>query len=139
MRTRVGVLIINNHQELLLIHRWKEGKEYFSIPGGGREVGEKNHQTAVREAKEETNLTVKVDIEPLIEFNLKDDGFGKPQHNVYYRCASYQGTPEFGLTGPEKDRQSSTNRYELEWVAVTKLEQLPIKPAEFKQYLFRLT
>ena len=33
---RAGVILYNlKTKQLLLIHRWKNGKEYFVIPGGG--------------------------------------------------------------------------------------------------------
>jgi len=138
MRTRVGVFIINDQAEMLLIHRWNGPREYFVVPGGGQDPGESNQETAIRETKEETNLDVTLTGEPSLEFTLQDDGFGKPQHNIYYRCRSYSGKPEFGLGGPEKELQSNTNRYQLEWVPLAKLDQLPLKPAELREHLPQL-
>jgi len=57
-----GVVILRDHNsnlEVLLIRRGKPPREgEWSIPGGRQELGETVRETAVREIKEETNLTI---------------------------------------------------------------------------------
>ena len=54
---RVSAIIIKNN-EILLMHRKKNGEEYWVFPGGGVEDTEKAEQAIIREVTEETNLTV---------------------------------------------------------------------------------
>ena len=56
-RVRVSAIVINNDQ-ILLIHRKKDGKEYWVFPGGGVEADETVQQAAAREVLEETSLIV---------------------------------------------------------------------------------
>lgn len=54
----VGVVVIKG-DEILLIRRAKPPKSgSWSIPGGAQELGETTRQTAMREVKEETAITV---------------------------------------------------------------------------------
>ena len=58
-RIRVGgITFIEN--KLLLITHIKNNREYYVIPGGRVEVGEKAEQTLIREFKEELNLKIEV-------------------------------------------------------------------------------
>ena len=55
---RAGVIIYNPFlDKILLIHRWKNGQEYLVIPGGTIELGEGPLEAALREIKEEVNLS----------------------------------------------------------------------------------
>lgn len=52
-----GCIVINNKNEVLLIHH---NAGHWDFPKGHVEEGETEVQTAVREVKEETNIDVKV-------------------------------------------------------------------------------
>lgn len=54
----VSVFVRDDHGCVLLIHR--TDNNLWSLPGGGQEIGETVAQTAVREAREETGITVEV-------------------------------------------------------------------------------
>jgi ADP-ribose pyrophosphatase YjhB (NUDIX family) len=73
----VGAVIID-HGKILLVKRGSEpGRNKWSIPGGLVELGEKVHNTIVREVKEETNLDVEVhDLIDVVD-NLVPDEKGK--------------------------------------------------------------
>ncbi|MFS9028777.1 NUDIX hydrolase [Streptococcus cristatus] len=59
---RAGVIIYNPFlDKILLIHRWKNGQEYFVIPGGTIELGKGPLEAALREMKEEVNLSFSAD------------------------------------------------------------------------------
>ena len=59
---RAGVIVYNPFlDKILLIHRWKNGQEYFVIPGGTIELGEGPLEAALREMKEEVNLSFSAD------------------------------------------------------------------------------
>jgi len=56
-RLAASVLLIDEHGRILLVHE-DYGKRRWGLPGGRHEPGETVEETAVREAKEETNLDV---------------------------------------------------------------------------------
>lgn len=73
----VGVVIINDKDEVLLIQRGEEpNKGMWSIPGGKQDPGETLHQTAHREVEEETGVSIStpvlIDVVDLIRHD--DDG-----------------------------------------------------------------
>ncbi len=122
-RHRAGAIVIH-HGAVLLMHRVKEGREYYVVPGGGIEGDESPEMACVREMLEETGLRVS----NLRPFHLVDRD-GNLEH--YYLVGDWEGEPVIG--GPEKERQSEDNRYRLEWVEVARLAELPLLPEEIKQ------
>lgn len=60
VKQRAAVIIINENK-LLFMKRKKNAKEYYATIGETIEIGETPHEAAVREVKEETNLTVEID------------------------------------------------------------------------------
>lgn len=59
---RAGIIIYNPFlDKILLIHRWKDGQEYFVIPGGTIEPEERPLEAALREIKEEVDFTFSAD------------------------------------------------------------------------------
>lgn len=52
-----GCIVINNKNEVLLIHH---NKGHWDFPKGHVEEGETEIQTAIREVKEETNIDVEI-------------------------------------------------------------------------------
>ena len=56
----VGIIITKGNQVLLLRRRNVHGEGSWSTPGGHLDFGESPEECAIREAKEETNLEIKV-------------------------------------------------------------------------------
>ena len=56
-RKGVSVLIINNHQEFLMVNLESFETRFFAVPGGGLEEGETLEQAAYREVEEELGIT----------------------------------------------------------------------------------
>jgi len=57
--TRVQIVIVENGRYILLEHlAIKENKTFWGLPGGGREPGESDEEAAIREAAEETGLSI---------------------------------------------------------------------------------
>jgi len=56
-----AVILINNKKDIILIHRKKPPfRGELALPGGFVEVGETVEDACVREAKEETNINIKI-------------------------------------------------------------------------------
>lgn len=64
--------IVQRGNKTLLIHRIKNGKEYYTFPGGHNHVTETFEQTLVREMEEEAGLKIKP-VALFMEFN--QEGF----------------------------------------------------------------
>ena len=124
MRHRATVFVLDKNR-VLLIHRFKNGNEYYVIPGGGIEDGETPSDAAVRELKEETSLDVVLG-EKIGE--LEEDG----NRQYFYLARSWSGTPTLG--GPEAERNSPDNQYLLEWVPIEKLRDINLR-ADFAALL----
>ncbi len=122
MKPRAVAIIINFAcRQVLLIHRHNQGREYYVLPGGKIEPGETPATACVREALEETGLSITLGPRVASFINL-----GRVEH--YFLATSYSGKLELGF--PEKDWQTSENRYELEWVPAAQLAGLPLMPPE---------
>lgn len=83
----VGIFIFNQQGQLLLLqsHKWPG---VYVVPGGHVELGERLEETAVREAKEETELDV-YDLE-FINFQqfIYDPAFWKQRHFIFFDYAA---------------------------------------------------
>jgi len=121
---RASAIIIKNNQ-VLLMHRKKEGKEYWTFPGGGIEDGEIGEEAVAREVKEETGLTC-VKIKKAFEVET----FEGSNLHPYYFCEAENGQPELG--GPEAERNSLDNWYQLEWISLSNVEKIYLLPETAK-------
>ncbi|HLP79442.1 MAG TPA: NUDIX domain-containing protein [Acidobacteriota bacterium] len=120
--------IIKRDGQYLLIHRWKNGHEYFSFPGGGKEEDETPQETVVREVFEETGFIVHV-----VKYidTIKHDR----QEHHYYLCEIDDGVLGQG-NGPEYDRQNPNNVYIPEFVDISTVT-VPIYHEEIVQLIRR--
>jgi len=121
-RQRVAVIIIHQ-QKILLLYRYKNGRTYYVIPGGGVEPGETIDQTALREIKEETNLDISLH-HKLWAYDNK----GHLEH--YFLAAEFSGTLQLG--GPELAHQSPQNIFRPEWIPLAQLANVPLLPEAIK-------
>lgn len=124
---RAAVLIIKNSQ-ILLMHRIKNGHEYYAIPGGTIEDNETPEQTAIREIKEETSLDIKID-KLLWEY---DDGLA---YCYYFSTKNISGKEQ--LSGPEAKINNSNNHYELRWIDINDLNKLLLYPIEIAKKILK--
>jgi 8-oxo-dGTP diphosphatase len=110
-----GVVIRDG--KILLLHRFRDGSEYWVFPGGGVEEGEDLETGLQREMYEETGLN-------LVTFKrLFDTQEGKTTC-IFYRCEMEPGEPTLG--GPELEEQSPDNTHILEWVEIERLSNLTL-------------
>ena len=126
MRQRAGIIIKNtNTNKIVLIKRIKNNQLYWVIPGGGIEANETPLNTAIREAYEETGLTIDPTSLTLII---------KEHEHTYYQ---YKCTKEYTLqlVGEELERVSPTNIIQPEWVDIHTLNTIDLLPSHIKEEL----
>ena len=131
MRQRVAAAIIKNNQ-ILLMHRIKNGRDYFTFPGGGAEPGETLEQTLVREIKEELNLDI---MSTKLFFEFLNTEYQNQEH--YYLVEDFSGEPKLG--GEEKDRMNKDNQYYPIWKNLREIKDLNnLYPQEAKEKVIEL-
>ena len=123
-------VIIIKEDKILLIHRFKNGKEYYVLPGGSIEKGESLKEAAIREVKEETNLDV--DVELLWEY--EEDYQGK-RKGYYFLAKSYEGDLKLG--GEEAKINSVNNLYSLEWFPINEIKKALFYPEEIGRRILK--
>ncbi len=115
----VAIIIKNN--KVALIHRKKEGKDYWVFPGGGVEDGETPEETVVREVQEELSLDTKI-----VKLLFSVESYPGGNKDPYFLCSV--DSDEIKLGGPEKERQSDENWYSPQWVEIEKVGNFNLLP-----------
>ena len=113
--------IILKDDNIILIHRIKQNKEYYVFPGGGVEKEESNEQCILREIKEELGINVKI-VKYLYRLEtIKDIEY-------YFLCEYLNGEIGTG-TGPEFTDKDYLIRgkYISELHPLNSIEQLELK------------
>ena len=113
--------IILKDDNIILIHRIKQNKEYYVFPGGGVEKEESNEQCILREIKEELGINVKI-VKYLYRLEtIKDIEY-------YFLCEYLNGEIGTG-TGPEFTDKDYLIRgkYIPELHPLNSIEQLELK------------
>jgi ADP-ribose pyrophosphatase YjhB (NUDIX family) len=127
--TRATGLVFRNNQ-IMLIHRFKHGAEYWTVPGGGVEDGETVEEALAREMHEELGVT-------LLSFKKVFD-FVPPDHpgNIaqFFICEIGDQTPKLG-DGPESQSHSPENQYLPTWVDLDQLPHLVLYPSAAKEVI----
>ena len=129
MRQRAGIIVKNiNTNKIVLIKRIKNNQLYWVIPGGGIEENETSLDTAIREAYEETGLTIDPTSLTLIIEN---------HEHTYYL---YECTKEYTLQllGEELERVSPTNIIKPKLVNINTLYTLDLYPSHIKEELINI-
>ncbi|MBS9938617.1 NUDIX domain-containing protein [Vibrio alginolyticus] len=126
---RASLILVNHHQELLLIHRVRNDRQYWVFPGGSVEAGEEPVEAAKREAREETSIELG-SVKKVLE--LENQG----RLETYF--LSYVGNLKVKLgSGPEQIRKSDVNQYHLKWVRVEQLHSISLYPEKAKAFCLK--
>jgi 8-oxo-dGTP diphosphatase len=131
MRTRATALIIKDGS-ILMIHRFRDGEDYYVLPGGGVEEGEKPEEAVLREVKEETTLDVKL-IKHLQTWRSKYREWDN-EHQLFF-CEYISGEPKLQSDSSEAKKTTEENTYKPVWVGIDKLDSLTIYPEHTKEVL----
>lgn len=125
MRKAVRAIVIKDNS-LLVMHRNKFGQEFYSLVGGGIDLGETAAEALYREVAEEASLQITNHRLVIIE----DAGnmFGIQ----YIYTADYVGgEPALAPDSPEAMIQAAgQNLYQPMWLSLDKLESVNLLPEE---------
>ena len=126
MRVRSAAILIQNNS-LALMERHRDGRHYFTFPGGGVDEGETPEQAVIREAHEELGIEAKV-------IRLAAELWFNGDQQFFFLVEQTGGT--FGTGAGEEfasDRDPARGTYDPIWMPleqVTAQNVLPKQVAE---------
>lgn len=130
MRQSVRAIIIHD-DKLCVMHRNKFGQEYYTLIGGGVDLGENQPQALFREVKEETGLEVS---NPRLVVTETEDKFYGPQ--FVYLCDYLSGEPKLSPDADEaRINELGKNTYTPMWLPLGKLPQVAFKSSQLQKAL----
>jgi 8-oxo-dGTP pyrophosphatase MutT (NUDIX family) len=118
IRPRAAAVVLDGGR-VLLVKRYRRGRDYAVLPGGGIEAGETPEVAALRELAEETTLTARID-------RLLWTGRHDERPAWYFLMRDVRGSA--ALSGPEAVANSPENRFELVWAGVAEFDALGVHP-----------
>ncbi len=130
MRYRATAIIVQD-KKLLVIHRQKFNRDYYTLPGGGVEIDETFEEACIREVKEETGLDV-ISIRQVRKY------YSLEREEAYFLVRVTPGEPAL-TAGPELERQSPDNRYSFEWVDAKRLSEINLQPEASRRICLEVT
>lgn len=125
---RYAGIVIKN-KVLLMVHRIKDGYEYYVFPGGHRRQDEQGKDTVMREIYEETGITV---TNPKLVFEFKN--YEASNVHYYYLC-DWKSGDKPKLTGEEIDADSKVDLFDPAWIDLKDIESLNVLPKFAKDWL----
>jgi 8-oxo-dGTP diphosphatase len=124
----VGIVIVKEGKIVLIKRGNDPGKGKWSIPGGHLELGETLETAVIREAKEETCLTVETPLLVDVVDQIDRDEHGKVKY--HYVIADYLVHVVGG------DIAAASDAEELRWVPFDEVETY-VLTASFKRFFIK--
>mgnify|MGYP002546672040 FL=1 len=127
--------VIKKDDGIVLIHRIKKNsdveiRDYYVVPGGKMELGEREEETVKREVFEELGIHVNVGSRLIEVYNDFDDSI-----QVFYECEYVDGVLGTG-TGPEfTNHDEYYGVYKIEIIKYEDLERTNLVPEKVKVFL----
>ena len=130
MRQAVRAVIVKD-DELLVMHRNKFGNEYYTLVGGGVEIGEDLEAALRRELLEETGLQIS---DPRLVYI---EEAGEPYGSQYvYQCRYVGGDIVLHPDSEEAQiNKLGKNLYTPQWLPVSRLADVPFVSPGLKRRL----
>lgn len=135
-RVRAAGIVIHDGA-LLVMFRRKNGREYYTFPGGSVEEGETPQEAVAREIEEETTISVDVGdiVYELHREGEKARGAFSPRE-LFYRCTYKSGVPMLGSDSIERAlSDTEENYFEPQWTKISELKDISLLPAEVARRL----
>jgi len=127
-----AVAIVIHEGNLLTIFRKNIKGEYYVFPGGGIDPGESSIDATVREAYEETSITVTPG--KLVYETHHDNG----DMHYFYLCEYVSGEPVLQPeTNEYRDIQQGIDYYEPRWIPLSNLADTILYPIEIRDQLIK--
>lgn len=122
-----------HENQLLVMHRYKFGQEYYTLIGGGIDPGETAEQALMREVQEESGVAI---ANPrLVYIEEAGDPFGT---QYIYVCDYNGGTPVLHEQSDEaRINALGQNLYTPLWLNVAELKNIPFRSETLKQELLQ--
>ncbi len=123
--------IILKGDEILLMHRFNNGKEYYVFPGGGIEDGESPEYTCSREVLEETSIQISIKYE--IYHMESTDG----TQLYFFLCTHKGGEISFPKNAPERlhMKKDKSQTYNPLWFPIENLSEITLHQMEVRDQL----
>jgi len=138
LRSRAGAIVFRDNN-ILLMYRQKNYKNYYTFPGGTIESNETITEAVVREVQEETSITITVNY---VIYHLKinniilDNNILGTKSEYLVLCDYISGTPALNSNAVEHKRKNNNNIYKPMWVPIYELKKLLLYPLEIRDLLF---
>ncbi len=130
MRQAVRAIVLKD-DHLLIMKRNKFGHEYYSLVGGGIDMGESAEQALYREVAEETGIVIQNPRLVVIE-----DAGSMYGIQYIYTCEYVSGEPMLAPDSAEaKIHAGGQNLFVPMWLPLAELPATNVLPIELKQLL----
>lgn len=127
-----AVAILIKGDKILLIHRTRQGKEFWVFPGGGVEKNEKVEDAVIRELKEEASISAVI-IKLLYTHNYPNIN----HKHYFYLCKHVSGTPKLGDFNELQTMKNENQTYKPVWVEIKKLSKILLYPLGIRDWIIK--